>query len=201
MGFSIIESVVALALLAIVLSLTTTALNASRHALTSIGSQSRHAGLVTPMRFVEQRLADAQPLYESRLGNQARIFFAGEPHRIRFLAAIQGAAFASGMYVVEFGRLGTATQAVTLRMTPYSLGPGIEVSTSYERVIDAALSHFEVRYFGADPEGGFDRWQDTWRNRNALPVAVRLEGWRGGKSTGVRHIPLRTGRTLLSSDR
>jgi hypothetical protein len=118
-----------------------------------------------------------------------------------FLAAIQGAEFASGIYLVEFGRLGGAKRAVTLRMTPYSLDPLTGVSPSYERLINTGLSKFEIKYFGQDPDTGFESWQEVWRNRNVFPIAVQVEARKRGESTGIIHVPLRTGRPLLSIDK
>ncbi|MGE0022403.1 MAG: hypothetical protein AB7S70_02090 [Hyphomicrobium sp.] len=199
-GFGMVEAVVALALMAIIVALTTNALNASRRTLKMIQSQGDHTSVAASLRYVEQRLADAQPLYEKRLGNEASIHFRGEPDRVTFLSAVEGSAEASGgLYVVEFGRLGSHRAGLELRMTPYLPNRRDVARAASERDLGTALSHFEIGYFGLAPNGGPAMWQDSWLNRAALPFAVRVKAKRSGKAMEQIYIPLRLGRALTDA--
>jgi len=196
-GFSLMETVIALALMAIIVALTTNALNASRRTLRMIQSQGDHTSVAASLRFLEQRLADAQPLYEKRSGNEASIHFAGEPDRLTFLSAAEGSAEASGgLYVVEFGRLDPRRAGLKLRMTPYLPNRRHDAPVASERDLGAALARFEISYFGLAPDGGPAVWQDSWRSRASLPFAVRVKAGRAGKAVEQIHIPLRPGRAL-----
>jgi Tfp pilus assembly protein PilE len=200
-GFSVVEAVVALALLAIVLALTSTALNASRHALRRVLANDGHASFVTSLRFIEQRLADVQPLYESRIGNRASIHFAGEPDRAVFLAAVEGADFSGGLYHVELGTRVAAAAGLALRMTPYVPYRHPVLPPVEQRVIDAAVSDIKIRYFGPDESGGVPTWHESWRGRAEVPFAIEMEAWRKEKFAGRIYVPLRPGRSMTSEER
>lgn len=197
-GFSVIEAIAALALLSIVLALTSTALNASRHALRRVIAQDGDIRFATSMRFVEQRLADAQPLYEQRIGNQANIHFVGEPEHVAFLAAFEDGEMPGGLYRVELGRLVT-TKGLALRMTPHAPNRRKGTAPSQQRTIDAGVSNFEIQYFGPGPDNENRSWQDTWKGRASFPLAIHVKAWRNGKSAGAIYVPLRPGRSLINA--
>lgn len=195
-GFSVVEVLVALALLAVVLALTSAALNASRYALRRVLAQNHTANFVTSMRFVEQRLTDAQPLYETRAGNKATIYFSGDPDRVVFLAAVEGAEFAAGLYRVEFGQIGKGPHGLALRITSYAPNLRSERKPIEERTIDPAISSLKIQYFGPSEHDGLAAWHESWRDRNLLPYAIHVEAKRRGKSTGAIYVPLRPGRSM-----
>ena len=197
-GFSVIEALVALALLSIVLALTSAALNASRQALRRVLAQDAQLSFAASMRFVEQRLADAQPLYEKRIGNQASIHFVGEPDRVEFLTALEGGEVAGGIYHMELGVSRAAPARLTLRLTPYAPNRRPEaIPAEEERVIDPTVSRVGIGYFGPDARSGIAAWHESWIGRNELPFAIRIEAWRSGKSAGAIYVPIRPGRALL----
>ena len=195
-GFSVVEVVVALALLAVVLALTSAALNASIYALRRVLAQNHTANFVTSMRFVEQRLTDAQPLYETRTGNKATIYFSGDSDRVVFLAAVESTEFAAGLYRIEFGQVGAGPNELTLRITPYASNLRSERKPVEERTIDPAISSLKIQYFGPSERDGLPTWHESWRDRNLLPYAIQVEGKRRGKSTGAIYVPLRPGRSM-----
>lgn len=196
-GFSVVEAVVALTLLSIVLALMSTALNASRHALRRVLAQDAQLSFATSMRFVEQRLADAQPLYEKRIGNQASIHFVGEPDRVEFLTAVEGGEVAGGIYHVELGTSRAGPARLTLRLTPYAPNRSPVAPPSEERVIDPTVSRVGIGYFGPDARSGIAVWHESWIGRKELPFIIRISAWRNGKSAGAIHVPLLSGRALM----
>jgi general secretion pathway protein J len=200
-GFSVLEVLVALGLLAMVLAMIPTALNASRHALRSAQVLEGQVRLLTSVRFIEQRLADAQPLYRSRVGNRAEINFVGEPDHMAFLAAIGGSEPNGGIYRLELRAAGSGTTGgLLLHLAPYSANQR-EISPPLEaRMIANRVSNLQFRYFGPNSVGGPPVWQDHWRYRNEVPLAVHIEGSVRGKSENLIRVLLRPGRVLTNAE-
>jgi hypothetical protein len=135
-------------------------------------------------------------LYETRAGNKATIYFSGDPDRVVFLAAVEGAEFAAGLYRVEFGQIGKGPHGLALRITPYAPNLRSERKPIEERTIDPAISSLKIQYFGPSEHDGLAAWHESWRDRNLLPYAIHVEAKRRGKSTGAIYVPLRPGRSM-----
>src|SRR5688572_6130302 len=97
-GFSLIEALVALTILAFVLAMVPTAVKHARRALQGMGLEHATSVERHSLRYFEQRLAEALPLYADRKGNAARVAFRGDQHSVEFLSALDNAPLGGGLY-------------------------------------------------------------------------------------------------------
>ena len=172
-GFTLIEIMLAVSILAVVVLLATAAL---RVGLRAWDAGQRRADLQQENRalveLVSESLAGAFP-YLGRLGqNPDRVvLFQGEPDEVRFVTSAPPLALdapVAPFHAVVLGRKGEDGLRVIERLVPtddpFAPGP--------ERVLSRSIARFSLAY--RDESG---EWQDTWDGREAggLPTAIRFE--------------------------
>jgi general secretion pathway protein J len=172
-GFTLIEVMLAVSILAVVVLLATAAL---RVGLRAWESGQRRADLQQEGRalveLVSEALVGAAP-YEGRLGQspQRVVLFEGEPEEVRFVTSappLMLDAQATPFHAVVLGRKGRDALRLIERLMPadepFAPGP--------ERVLSRSITRFSLAY--RDESGA---WQERWDGREArgLPTAVRLE--------------------------
>jgi general secretion pathway protein J len=177
-GFTLIEVMLAVSILAVVVLLATAAL---RIGLRAWEAGQRRADLQQENRalveLVGESLAGAFP-YLGRLGeNPDRIvLFQGEPDEVRFVTSAPPLALdapAAPFHAVVLGRKGQDALRLIERLVPtddpFAPGP--------ERVLSRSITRFSLAY---RDESGI--WQDKWDGREAegLPTAIRFELAVGG---------------------
>ena len=85
-GFTVLELLVALALLALMLAAMPSALRLGARALSAAVDLERNAERRAAMDFIEQRLVQASPIYEHRADGRSRIAFRGAATAVTFVA-------------------------------------------------------------------------------------------------------------------
>ena len=102
--------------------------------------------------------------------------FEGTRGRIRYLTASSRVAGALDQVTI-----GVPTgSSVLTRVATLELGVGARVDSK------ALLKHvesFEISYFGATEEDKTPRWQDTWHDRESMPLLVRIRARLAGGET------------------
>ena len=173
-GFTLIEIVLAVSILAVVVVLATAALRVGLRAWEAgqrrVDLQQESRALV---ELVSEALAGAYP-YQSRLGLslQRVVLFEGEEDEVRFVTTsppllLEGPA--SPFHAVVLGReAGSDALRLAERIVPTDepFGPGAE------RVLSKSVARFALAY--RDEAGA---WQERWDGKEAggLPTAVRFE--------------------------
>lgn len=175
-GFSLIEMLVALSLLALITAFMPAAIKASSRAISSAALLRQNlTGMVTDLRFVEQRLAEAMPIYQSRSGNRALIAFTGTRDSVSFVAPVASGPHGGGLYRITLSvepRGIRAEPALVLRTLPFPTG--IEAPILEERTLRSALSGAAFRYLSTAAGAGDAIWQPTWTGQDRLPALVEL---------------------------
>ena len=177
-GFTLLEVILAVSILAVVVLLATTALRVGLRAWEvgqrRVDRQQESRALV---ELVSESLADAFP-YLGRIGqNPDRVvLFQGEPDEVRFVTSAPPLVLdapAAPFHAVVLGRKGEDALRLIERLVPTDdpFGPGPE------RVLSQSVTRFSLAY--RDETG---QWQDTWDGREAggLPTAIRFELAVGG---------------------
>ena len=172
-GFTLIEVLLALSILAVVVLLAATALRVGLRAWDAgqrrVGLQQENRALV---ELVSDALAGASP-YQGRLGqNPDRVaLFQGEPEEVRFVTNAPPLALETAVapyHAVVLGRREGDTLRLIERLVPNDdpFAPGTE------RVLSRSVTHFTLAY-----RDGSGAWQERWDGREAggLPTAVRVE--------------------------
>ena len=172
-GFTLIEVMLAVSILAVVVLLATAAL---RVGLRSWETGQRRVDLQQEYRalveLVSESLAGAFP-YQGSLGQNPErvVLFQGEPGEVRFVTSAPPLSLdapAAPFHAVVLGRTGEDTLRLVERLVPaddpFAPGP--------ERVLSRSVTRFTLAY--RDESGA---WQDTWDGREAagLPSAIRFE--------------------------
>jgi general secretion pathway protein J len=177
-GFTLVEVMLAMSILAVVVLLATAALRVGLRAWESgqrrVDLQQENRALV---ELLSESLAGAFP-YQGRLGQNPDRFvlFQGEPGEVRFVtsaAPLTLDAPAAPFHAAVLSRKGEDTLRLVERLVPtddpFAPGP--------ERVLSRSITHFSLSY--RDDSGA---WQETWDGREAggLPTAIRFELAVGG---------------------
>lgn len=172
-GFTLVEVMLALSILAVVVLLATAALRVGLRAWETgqrrVDVQQESRALV---ELVSEALAGAFP-YQGRLGlNPERVvLFEGEPGEVRFVTSAPPLVLdapAAPFHAVILGRKEPDGLRLTERLVPaeepFAPGP--------EHVLSRSVTRFTLAY--RDESGA---WRERWDGREAggLPTAVRLE--------------------------
>ena len=172
-GFTLLEIVLAVSILAVVVLLATASLRIGLRAWEAgqrrVSLQQENRALV---ELITEVLAGALP-YQGRIGqNPERIvLFEGEPDEVRFVTSAPPLALdapAAPFHAVVLGRKGEGALRLVERLVPaeepFAAGP--------EHVLSRSIARFNLTY--RDEDGV---WQDRWDGREAggLPTAVRFE--------------------------
>jgi general secretion pathway protein J len=172
-GFTLLEVILAVSILAVIVVLATAAL---RVGLRAWESGQRRADLQQENRALVELVSDTlagAAVYRGRSGLSPErvILFEGEPEELRFVTSAPPLTLDAPIapyHAVVLGRKGQETLRLVERLVPsdepFAPGP--------ERVLSRSVTRFTLAY--RDEEGV---WQDKWDAREAggLPTAVRVE--------------------------
>jgi general secretion pathway protein J len=180
-GFTLLEVILAVSILAVVVLLATTALRVGLRAWEvgqrRVDRQQESRALV---EVVSESLAGAFP-YSGRIGDNPDrvVLFQGDREEVRFVTSappITLDAPAAPFHAVVLGRKGEDSLRLIERLVPNDdpFSPGVE------RVLSRSVTRFTLAY--RDDTGA---WQDTWDGREAggLPTAIRFDLGIGGLAT------------------
>ena len=188
-GFSLIELLVSIGLLALMLAAMPAAVRLGGRAMNITADLDRDAANQAATEFVERRLAQAMSIYERGADGRLQIVFQGVPDRIAFVApATLGPA--GGLFWFELkasGAPAAANRGVVLSWTVFRPGtPNTEPLQQRALLTDTGMS---LSYFGSNGPGAEPGWSDTWSANDVLPdiVEIRLTSTQGGAS-GARTI-------------
>jgi general secretion pathway protein J len=175
-GFTLLELVVALAILAVLATLTLNGLGASVRMwdrLEARGAQSQEAQLAAA--FLKRQIEQARPLG-----------FSGAPDAMRFIAPVPAVLGAGGLYwfSVAVGEAAEGKQVVIShrlyqREAWERFGPDVADSLVVLRRLEVA----EFSYLAASRPGASPAWLSRWERNDALPQLVRLRVRSSGGAT------------------
>jgi prepilin-type N-terminal cleavage/methylation domain-containing protein len=169
-GFSLIEVVVSMIVLALILAYLPSNVRFVRDTWDSTGRLDRQLGQEGAKDFITARLAEAMPLYDVSAA-APRLLFAGEPNALSFIAPSQNGPIGAGLYRFDLATrpAGTGVSLVAV-MQPFGAPEGQgEEHTLVEEAASAAF-----RYLGRVERLGKANWKDRWPGADTLPDAVEL---------------------------
>jgi len=178
-GFSLIEVLLAISLVAMIMALAYGGFRASVRATTSGEALIEQTNqLRISHQFVRRQLSRAKSLIieEGEGADELQIRFIGDRDYVRFVAPMPGYLSYGGPYVQELRveRNGDRQALVYYYAMLNGYEPGeIEATEGIVLLNDVAEGTF--RYLGTDPEDDIPSWNDFWEDTEALPLAVALE--------------------------
>jgi general secretion pathway protein J len=169
-GFTLLELLVGLALLALAAAMTATGLGGANRVWDRTSQRQKATQAVAAAASVLRlRLEQAEPA--SLFGGTAILVdFSGTAETIRFLAP-PSASFGTGalrrdtVSLAADGSLLLSSTADAQRRRP------LPVRTE---VLLRGVQSLSIAYFGAGPPDGQPRWRDNWRMRQTLPALIRV---------------------------
>ena len=191
-GFTIIELLVSLTILTLIFAFIPGTLRIGQRVWEVDQSFERREALSTFRRYVEQRLAEAMPIFLRDRASGVRIEFSGEPGRLAFVAPAAAGPAGGGVYRFELTRADGAAggQPLVLRQSLYRIpdvasarneSASLPQAAAAEQRSRAGVAGLAFRYFGAPEPQKPPQWQSQWPRRDSLPELVEIS-----LTTGVR---------------
>lgn len=177
-GFSLMEVLAALALLALLLVGVYSGLRTATHSVRSGGMAIEQLdGVRSAQQFLRRELAQAMTVQLDKNGKDEPIFFKGDAHSMSFAAPLPGYLGKLGPQVqtvslVDNGKGGKRLQVsfATLAPSGQPLKPVGPPQVLLEDVREGGFS-----YRGLDAQGRVGGWQAGWPDGSRLPLLVRID--------------------------
>jgi len=180
-GFTLIELVIALALMALIASLLFGSL--SMAARSWDGGEAK-VGDVSSMRqaqaFLREQIEAELPLRVKK-SDELPLMFAGEHDEIRYAAALPPRVQEGGAYFFRLAvvQAGDKSQLVLERTIPDPAATqNPEFTAAEHSVLADGIAELRVSYFGRDANANdvdLPSWRDRWDDRQRLPLLMRID--------------------------
>ena len=196
-GFTLMEVLVSLVLLALVLALLAGGVRFARGTWNTVARLDETAGADTAETFLRARLGEAMPLHEQRTAGIVRVAFRGAADTLSFVAPAPNGPSGGGLYryALEAAPAAEPRRALVVKLAPYQ-------PTQNELATDWASESHELvrnvksvvfRYFGRNEVKGEPAWHAAWTRTDALPSLVEIAMARADSDGGPLSltVPLR----------
>lgn len=174
-GFTLVEVLLAVALVAIIMAMAYGGFRASVRATQSgeaVIEESNRLRVV--QQFVRRQLMQARALTIEEFEDGTRVRFEGERDYVRFVSPMPGYLSYGGPYVQEFsleqGRDGLELVYYYAMLNTYE--PGALRETTDGVVLMEGLADGEFIFLDEEDEGNATYWADFWEEPDRLPLAV-----------------------------
>jgi general secretion pathway protein J len=179
-GFTLIEVLVGLALMAMLMTLIANGVRMGTRSWNRAESVTTDLDdIETVQGLLRRTIVQAQPAFASPDLKDTTILFAGEPDAMTVVAP-QPATQGEGPWAVQrfFLDRSGGDQGLYLRWQPNRV-IGQAAAARQERVLDRVAA-LRFSYFGPAGPGLPPEWQDRWVDRNGLPQLIRIKIERAG---------------------
>ena len=180
-GFTLIELIIALSLLALMSAVMFGSLSMAGRAWD--GGEAK-VGEVSAMRqtqeFLREHLSAEYPMRLRKVAEMP-LLFAGAHDEMRYTAALPPRVVDGGVYYfrLALARSGDKSQLILERLIPDAAALQEPEFRDAERsVLADGIAELRLSYFGRDPDAAdtdVPTWRDTWGDRQRLPLLVRIE--------------------------
>jgi general secretion pathway protein J len=174
-GFTLVEVLLAIALVSIIMAMAYSGFRASVRATSSGEAMIEETNrLRVVQQFVRRQLMQTRSLIIEQFEDGEIVRFVGERERVRFVSPMPGYLSYGGPYVQELsleqGADGLELVYYYSMLNGYEDGD-LEVTTD-GRVLMDGLGGGEFIFLDEDPETGETFWVDYWEETERLPLAV-----------------------------
>lgn len=173
-GFTVVELLVAIALLGLV---TAALFGSLRFGISAWGSGTAHADrnveVLSIQNFLRRTVGDAYPLFLRDEHGQGQVDFDGEAERLSFLAPTPIALGSAGRsrFEISIDRRSARTDMIIITRPELSGDP----SASVRRILIPEVRSLQFSYFGAARSDKVGRWHSEWREQTTLPSALAIQ--------------------------
>ena len=180
-GFTLLELLISLVLLALILSFVGGALRFGARAWEAAGALDGGASMGAVRTFLEHRLAEAMPAYERDEVGRVRIAFSGLSQELSFVSPFSRGTAGAGLYrfslaprpVVRGARTGMALGLKLSSYQPDTVRPDADTSAE-EQLLLEDIAGLRLRYFGRKDLRSPAAWHAEWSRADALPDLIEI---------------------------
>ncbi len=181
-GFSLVEILLALVLLALLMTTAYSGFRASNRAVVRGESAIDATNKVrVTQQLLRRQIGQALTLaYDQDPGTSTPVLIEGESDALTYVSALPGYLGQGGAYVqriaLENAGQGAGRQLVFRHALLNGFDP-TEAEPFEDRpvVLLEDIDEIRIEYRGLDDTGELDDWKDEWDHRDRLPLLVRLE--------------------------
>jgi general secretion pathway protein J len=181
-GFSLLEMLVALALLAAMLAMVPATMRMAARAWQAQDGMDRSASIASARAMLAERLEQVVPVAAGGATADPLLAFTGEPNSLRFVAPPPRSAAASGLlaYTLHLdAAAGGKRRHLAIDTAPHAgTHPPASVAASRpasRHVLVEDVGALSLRYFGRPAEGAAQpAWQPRWSGRARLPELIEV---------------------------
>jgi general secretion pathway protein J len=201
-GFTLIEVLVSLVLLALLLTMLAGGLRYARSTWDATARLDEVAAADMVETFLRARLAEAMPLYEQRKAGMVRALFSGAGDSMSFVAPAPNGPAGTGLY--RYTLEAAAGAAAGQRTLVVRLAPHLPLLSDsalerpperYDLLRNVRAVSF--RYFGRGDLRSDPTWHAAWPRPDALPSLVEIviarDDREGGPISLTIGLPLQAG--------
>jgi general secretion pathway protein J len=177
-GFTLMEVLVSLVLLALLLGLLAGGLRYARSTWDATARLEELAAFDMAETFLRGRLAEAMPLYEQRRAGTVRALFQGTSDSMSFVAPAPNGPAGAGLYrytLEAAAGTGPGRRTLVVKLAPHL--PWISDSAGappeqYDLI--RKIRSVSFRYFGSGELRGEPAWHSVWPRADTLPSLVEI---------------------------
>jgi len=176
-GFTLIEVLVALALMAVIASLLVGAIATARQSLNVVDRRVTLATIPAAQSVLRRLIMEARANPDvTEKANPDRAFL-GDPDKLRFISSFVPRGQYGGLwrYEIALDASGSGARSSALVLTQQLLRPASSTDPALRTVVVKEIRALNVRYFGAEDKETAPRWQDTWHHPFRLPRLVSVD--------------------------
>ena len=178
-GFTLVEILIGLALLALTVSLLPTALRLGLSAWTSRDDLDRVEGVRLMLRSLENQISQAMPIFERDKRGAVRIAFKGGDTSLAFIAPIETGPDGAGVFYVELAPRspsaeGPDVDGLTMTLSRFDALPGVGQASAVSHDIAGRDVSVRFRYFGSQKSGEAGQWHSAWQRTDQFPMLVEI---------------------------
>ncbi len=177
-GFTLVELLVSLTILALIMSFLPTTLTLGSRVWETQDDLSLRTGHSAFQNYVEQKLSEAMPVFARDTNGRVKFLFSGDERSLRFIAPAGAKLGKGAIYRFELSQREVDNSQNKLLVLNQQLHPGSRnQSASHgptELVAPISIRALAIRYFGSPSIGQSKRWLLQWRRDDALPDLVEI---------------------------
>jgi general secretion pathway protein J len=177
-GYTLLELLIALALLTVIASLLLNAIGSARQALDVVDRRGTQASVPAVQSVLRRLLVEARANLDAAERADPDRAFIGEPNKLGFVSSFvpQGQYGGLWRYQIELDSSEGAAESNALVLTQQLVRPASPATGRPLRtVVVNKVRALSVRYFGAENKDSAPQWQDAWRHPYRLPRLVSVD--------------------------
>jgi general secretion pathway protein J len=201
-GFTLIEVLVSLVLLALVLGLLAGGLRYARSTWDAAARLDELAGSDMAESFLRARIAEAMPLYEQRRAGTVRALFLGAGDAMTFVAPAPNGPAGAGLYrytLEAAAGAGPGRRMLIVKLAPHLpwLNDSVLERPPEQYELMRSIRSVSFRYFGRSELRAGPAWHAAWTRADAMPnlveIAIARDDGEGGPISLTIELRLQTG--------